>query len=183
MNELLEKLQEQFDQAIAYLKEEFSSVRGARPTPMMVEDIKVVYFDQPMSVKQLGSISVVPPREIQVQVWDAGAVKPVASAIEEKLGIQVAPDGNTLHCNLPDLTQERKEELAKLIKQKAEEARIRSRVARDDIKKELEKLEEKGEATEDDKESTMDQIQKKVDAFNGTVEELVSNKLSEIGFS
>ncbi len=181
MDDGIQALKTKLDEAKQYLKEELSSIRGSRPTPALVEDIAVEYFEQKVPVKQLGSISVIPPREIQVQVWDQNAAKAVENAIAQKLGIQTALDGMIIHCNLPELTLERKQELAKVIKQKAEESRIRSRTIRDDVKKEIDKKEESGEIAKDEKFDTMEKVQKEMDAFNKSVEDTVTAKLSEIG--
>jgi len=157
-----------------------SSVRGSRPTPALVEDIAVDYFDQKTPLKHLASISVVPPRELRVQVWDRNAVDPVESAIVKKLDIQTARDGNTIHCNLPELTKERKDEIIKAIKNKMETARIQSRMVRDDIKKEVEELEKNGDITEDEKLKRIDDIQKGMDEFNKKLQELMDAKVLEI---
>ena len=174
-------LEKQLDEAMNVFKEEVASIRGSRPTPALVEDIMVDYFGQNVPVKQLGSISVIPPREIQVQVWDLNSAAAAENAIAQKLNIQTARDGAVIHCNLPDLTQERRVELEKIIRQKTEEARIRSRVARDKIKKDIDQREQEGELTEDDQRDMMDSVQEKMDAFNNALEEIVKRKLAEIG--
>jgi len=179
--EVIKYLEKQLDDAVVAFKEEIASIRGARPTPALVEDIMVEYFEQHVPIKQLGSISVIPPREIQVQVWDANSAAAAENAIAQKLNIQTARDGNVIHCNLPDLTQERRAELEKIIRQKTEEARIRSRVARDKIKKDIDQQEQDGDLTEDDRRNIMDSVQDKMEEFNEKLEELVKRKLADIG--
>jgi ribosome recycling factor len=175
-----QELQKKTDEILKYFKDDIGSVRGSRPSPALVEDIQVEYYGQKMPVKQLGSIMVVPPREIQVSVWDGSIVNAIAKAIGEKLNVNASPDGNTIHVNLPSLTQERREELSKAVKAKTEEARIKSRAARDEVKKDVAALEKAGEITEDDRFALNEEIQKIIDAFNKNVDDLLEKKLAEI---
>ncbi|HPW34231.1 MAG TPA: ribosome-recycling factor [Candidatus Paceibacterota bacterium] len=163
-----------------FFKDETAPIRGSRPTPALVEDIQVEYYGQKLPIKQLGSIMVVLPREIQINVWDANAVNPIVKEVSERLNVNAANDGNTIHINLPSLTQERKNEISKLIRTKAEEVRIKSRTARDEIKKHLGEIEKSGEITEDDKFQLEEDIQKLMDKFNEEVENVVNKKYSEI---
>ncbi len=182
MGDCLKLFKEKLKSVLDYFKEEISSVRGSRPTPLLVEDIKVDYFDQKIPVKQLASILVVPPKEIQIQVWDSNAVQAIEGAVKDKTNIQTARDGNTIHCVLPELTQERKDELVKIVEKKAENARIQSRITRDEIKKEIDAMEKSGEITEDDKFNMMDDIQKGIDEFNKSLSEEIGKKTKEIDF-
>jgi ribosome recycling factor len=164
-----------------FFKNEASAIRGSRPTPALVEDIQVeCYGGQKMQIKQLGSISVIPPREIQITVWDMSVASAVAKTVGEKVNAQAAQEGTIIHINLPSLTDERRAELTKVIKNKAEEARIKSRNARDDIKKQITAQEKEGTITEDDKFSLQEDIQKELDTFNKNVDTLVEKKIEEI---
>jgi len=176
----IKNLSNQLDAVLAHFRDELFSIRGSRPSPVLVEDIVVEYYETKTPIKQLGSINVIPPREIQVQVWDANVVKAVEKAISEKLSINASSDGNTIHANLPQLTQERRDELIKVVKAKAEDARIKSRTLRDDAKKDIESQEKGGDITQDDKSSLMDELKKEMDAFNKTVEDAVERKINEI---
>jgi ribosome recycling factor len=174
----------EFDQKIGEIarafKEEVAAIRGSRPTPALVEDIAVEYYNQRIPVKQLGSITVVPPREIQVSIWDGSAVMAVAKAISAKLNVMAANEGNVIHVNLPALTQERRQELLKVIRSKAEEARIKSRTARDEVKKEINAQEKAGDITEDERFELNEKIQKIVDDFNKEVDAIVEKKAAEV---
>ncbi len=165
---------------LKFFKDEASAIRGSRPTPALVEDIPVEYYGQPVPIKQLGSISIVPPREIQVMVWDISVAAALVKTVAEKLSVNPAQDGTTIHINLPSLTDERRNDLMKIIKTKAEEARIKSRAARDDAKKDITAQEKAGTITEDDRFGIQEDIQKALDAFNKEVEELVEKKIAEI---
>lgn len=179
--DIQQDFKKQLDNIFNFFKNEASSIRGSRPTPALVEDIQVeCYGGQKMSVKQLGSISIVPPREIQITVWDISVAPAVAKAVGEKVNATAAQEGAVIHINLPSLTDERRAELIKVIKNKAEEARIKSRNARDDVKKHISNQEKEGVITEDDKFSLQEDIQKALDAFNKDVDALVEKKIAEI---
>lgn len=180
MNEYMDLLEKRLAKIFSEFKDEISSIRGARPSPVIVEDINVDYFDQKVPIKQLASIMVVPPREINIQAWDSNAVEPIEGAIKKKLDIQTNRDGNVIHCILPKLTQETKEELFKSVKNKVEDARIKSRVARDEIKKEIDDVEKNGGMSEDDKFKFKEDLQKKMDEFNKNLDEEIEKKKREI---
>lgn len=173
-------LKEKLDLSLKFFKEEIASIRGSRPTPALVEDILVDAYEQKTPIKHLGSISIVLPREIQVSVWDGNVIAAVAKAITAKLNIQTATDGNIIHANLPALTQERRDELIKIIKTKSEETKIKSRNIRDDFKKEVGAKEKEGEITEDERFKIMEEVQKEVDKFNQDLEDLLEKKIAEI---
>ncbi|MFA6353150.1 MAG: ribosome-recycling factor, partial [Candidatus Paceibacterota bacterium] len=149
-------------------------------TPALVEDITVEYYGQKLPIKQMGSISVVLPREIQITVWDASAVNAIAKAVSNALNLSASPDGNTVHVNLPSLTQERKDEIIKMIKAKTEDTRIKSRNARDDIKKKMSDQEKEGGITEDERFKISEDIQKDIDKFNKEIDEILEKKIVEI---
>lgn len=163
-----------------FFKDETGPIRGSRPTPALVEDIQVEYYGQRLPIKQLGSISVIPPREIQIGVWDANAVGAIVKEVSARLNVNAANDGNVIHVNLPMLTQERRNELIKLIKAKTEEARIKSRSTRDEFKKRLGEMEKSGDLTEDDRFELGEEIQKMMDKFNKEVDGVLEKKTAEI---
>ncbi|NCN52849.1 ribosome recycling factor [Candidatus Wolfebacteria bacterium] len=163
------------------LKEEFQSIRSGRPSPRMVEDIQVESYGQMMPVKALGSISVVPPREINISVWDKGSVNAVAKAIENSpLNVNANTDGNLIRINLPQLTDERKKELERVVRKMTEEVRIRIRGVRDEANKVVDKMEEDNKLTEDGSFKKKEDIQKSIDKINKDVEVLLENKVKEI---
>lgn len=162
-------------------KSEIQTLRGSRPSPKMVEDIKVDYYGQLTPVKQLGSISVIPPREININVWDKNAVSAVAKAIEESnLKVTANTDGNLIRINLPPLTEERKKELEKVIRKMAEETRIKVRTAREEANKGIKSMEDEKKLSEDAAFKQKNEIQKLVDKTNKEIENLLENKLKEV---
>ncbi len=174
-------LEQKLKPVVEALKQEVLNLRTNRPTSKLVENIKVDYLGQPMLVKQLGSISIVPPREIDISVWDKNAAGPVAKAIESSgLGVNANIDGNLIRINLPALTAERRQELVKLLKSSSEQTKIKIRSLRDEANKEVEKEFKEKKIGEDQKFKLRDQVQKAVDKANQEVELLLVGKIKEI---
>ncbi len=181
MDIILKNLELGLKQNMEHLKSELGTVRGNRPSPKLVEDISVEYYGQKLTVKQVGAISVVPPREIQISIWDKNAVNIVAKAIESSnLNVSSSVDGNIIHINLPPLSQERREELIKIVKKEGELARISIRNHRDEAIKESKNEFESGKITEDDKFKAKDKIQEATDKANEEIEKILEQKIKEI---
>lgn len=179
--EAAKELEQKLKTVAGGLKQEFAGIRTNRPTTKLVEDIKVDYFGQQMPLKTLGSISIVPPREINISVWDKNAVQPVMKAIENaKVGITPSNDGNLIRLNLPTLTDERRRELEKLIKSMTEQARIKIRGLRDEANKRIEQDFKDKKISEDQKFKSKEQTQRAVDGVNAEIEKLLAAKIKEI---
>ena len=164
------------------LREEFSVIRGNRPSVEMIQDLRINLYDQEMTIRQLGSLSIMLPRSIQVSVWDKAALGAVAKAIESAhVGLSVRTDGNNIIATLSSLGDERREELTKLVKKTSEAARIQVRNRRDEIMKKLKEAETKKEMSEDAVFKTKEKIQKIVEDVNGKIEALVEGKIKELG--
>lgn len=179
--DIIKNLEIKLKNLLESLKMEFQTIRGNRPSPRMVEDIKVEYFGQMTPIKALGSISVIPPREINISVWDRSAVNAVAKAIEDSsLKITANTDGNVIRINLPSLTEERRRELEKVIKKITEETKIKIRGARDEANKMVKRMEDEKKFSEDVAFKKKEEVQKMIDKYNGEVEKILENKLKEI---
>ncbi len=164
------------------LKQDFAQIRGNRPSPDMIQDIRLNLYDQQLSIRELGSLSVLPPRTIQITVWDPGAIGAVMKAIDDAhLGLSTNNDGNTIRATLSPLGDERRDEMTKLVKKISEAARIQVRARRDDAMKRLKDSEGKKEITEDDAYKGKERIQKVIDKANGDIEAMVNGKLGELG--
>ncbi len=164
------------------LKQEMGGIRGNRPSVEMVQDLRINLYDQSLTIRELGSISVVPPRMIQITVWDQEAVGPVANAINNAhVGLSASNDGTTIRATLSALGDERREELGKLVKKTAEAVRIQVRAHRDDAMKRLNAAEGAKEITKDDLFRGKEKIQKIVDKANADIEGMVDAKIQELG--
>jgi ribosome recycling factor len=167
---------------VAKFKQDLGQVRSNRPSPDMIQDLKVNAYDQMLSIRELGSLSVLPPRTIQISLWDASAVGAVVKAIEQAhLGLSVTNDGNTIRATLSSLGDERRDELTKLVKKSAEAARIQVRGKREETIKRVRDAEAGKTITEDDSFKSKEKIQKAVDKANGDIETATNGKLAELG--
>jgi ribosome recycling factor len=163
------------------LKQELLGVRANRPTTKLVEDIKADYYNQLIPIKQLASITIVPPREIDISAWDKNAVAPIAKAIEaSKSGLTANMEGNLIRIYLPPLTEERKQELTKYVKSVAEANRIKIRATRDEFNKKIQQAADAKTITEDDKFKFKKQIQDLTDKINKDIETILIGKIKEI---
>lgn len=179
--QLIKDFEKNLKAAVDYLKNELSGVRTNRPSPKLVDNLKVHYMDQDYTIQQLGAISILPPREIDINLWDKESVAPVVKAIETSgMGLTANSDGNLIRINLPTLTDERREELTKLVKRLTEEAKIKIRASRDDANKKIEGLFKEKVITEDDKFKARKKSQDSVDKMNAEVESALSAKIKEI---
>lgn len=174
--EYLKTLETKFNTLVAKFKDELSSIRTNRPTPRLVESIRAEYAGGSLAINQLGSIGVEPPRSIIVTPWSQDAVLPIVKAIESaNIGVSAAAQGNIVRVTLPELTEERRQELMKLVRRMAEETRIKMRIERDEVNKIVNK-----EADKDQKFRAKEQLQKLVDKFNEEVDSITENKIIEI---
>jgi ribosome recycling factor len=164
------------------LRQEFGQIRGNRPSPDMIQDIKLSLYDQTLSIRELGSLSILPPRTIQITVWDPDAVPAIMKAIDTAhLGLSTNNDGMNIRATLSPLGDERRDEMTKLVKKMSEEVRIQIRARRDDAMKRLKDAENKKEITEDDLFKGKEGIQKVTDKANAEVETLTKSKTEELG--
>lgn len=179
---IIKELENKLNQAVEYLKTELRGVRGSRPSVGLVEDVKVDYYGQTLSVNQLASLAIRPPRDIEVKVWDNSAVGAVARAIEgAKAGFSVATEGSIVRVSLPHLTDERRAELEKLARKMVESSRIAVRNERDEAIKKVKAAEAEGKLNEDDVFRAKERIQKAVDKVNAEIESLLEAKVKELG--
>lgn len=172
---------ENFDKVVENLKFELSKLRTGRANPLMVEDIKVDYYGAPTPVKGLGSISVPEPRQLMIQPWDKNALAPMEKAIRDSgLGLNPTNEGDKLRITIPELTEERRKELTKIVGKIAEEARIKIRNLREEMHKEIKQQEEAGKISEDDRFRKQEELQKTVEDFNAQIKTLAETKEKEI---
>src|SRR5258708_4019122 len=140
----IKHLDTQLTNAVGHLKTELAGIRSNRPSIELVQNITAVYYDQPMPINQLGSLSILPPRTILINLWDKEAVAPVMGAIQNAgAGLSISNDGNTIRATVTALSGERRDELARLVKKNAEAARISVRNHRDETMKALKASKEK----------------------------------------
>ncbi len=174
--EYLKELEQKFSSLILKFKDDLSSVRTNRPTPKLVDSIKAEYAGQFLAINQLGSIGVEPPRSIIITPWSTDSAPSIVKAIEAaNIGVGAAQQGNIVRVTLPELTEERRQELIKLTRKMAEETRIKMRIERDEINKIVNR-----EPDKDQKFRAKENLQKLVDKFNEEIDSAVESKIAEI---
>lgn len=167
--------------AIEALKHDLSGLRTGRANTALLEPITVEVYGAHMPLTQVATISAPEPRMLSVQVWDKSNIGPVEKAIRSAgLGLNPINDGNTLRLPIPDLTEERRKELAKLAGQYAEKARVAVRNVRRDGMEALKADEAKKEISEDDRKRGETDVQKLTDELIKSLDEVAANKEKEI---
>lgn len=182
---MIDEIIKEFESLLKNILEKFNieikSIRSNRPSVELIENIKVNAYNDALTIKQLGALSVQPPRTIQINVWDRNVINPIVGAINDsKMGFSVAVEGNNIFVNLPELTSERKAEFIKLAKKTAEDYKIQVRNKRDETIKKIKKLEQEQKINEDDIFKTKEKIQKIVDDINLKIEKLLEEKINEL---
>jgi ribosome recycling factor len=179
--EIKSKLRTRMEKTIESLQEEFKKIRSGRANPGLVEGLVVDYYGSKTPLKQLASISVPEPRLIVIQPWDKNALSEIEKAFQKSdLGLNPNNDGKVIRISIPALTEERRKELVKVAKGKAEDARVAIRNIRRDGNEEVKTAEKEGHVSEDDSKKTLDQIQKITDEYIEKINKLLDAKDAEI---
>jgi len=159
----------------------YATMRGGRARADMVSEIKVDCYGSRMPIKQLCNISVPEPRLIVIEPWDKSLIKNIEKAVmSSDLGINPSNDGNVIRLVIPTLTEERREELAKVVKQWAEETRVSIRKVRREAREEIEEMEKEKEISEDEKRRAEKDIQSLTDDFMEEIDKLQEQKVSQV---
>ncbi|MBD3279927.1 ribosome recycling factor [Candidatus Dojkabacteria bacterium] len=178
---IFSELDKKFNGVRVKLKEGLNKLRSGRATPDMLSDIQVEAYSQKMPIEQLANINVVDATLLTVQPWDKSTIQPIENAIKKSdIGINPIVDGDIIRLPLPPLTQERREEYVKLLKDKIEEARIDVRQIRQEINEKLESFMEDAGISEDVYQRLKKQVQEKVDAINEEIEKISEEKEKDL---
>src|SRR5689334_2473016 len=179
--EVIAETREKMRKALAHLRDEFGAVRSGRATPALVEKLKVDYYGTETPLQQLAGFSVPEPRVLVIQPYDKSAMKSIEKAIQQSdLGINPGNDGQVIRLTFPPLTEERRKELVKVVKHRAEEGRVAVRNVRRDARKDLEGLEKQGEISRDELERTEKDLEKAVHEVIAEIDEMVTHKEREL---
>ncbi len=167
--------------AIEATLHEFNTVRTGRASPALLEGIVVEYYGAKTPLNQLATITAPEARMLVVQAWDKGAVKDIQKAITmSNLGLNPSVDGNNLRITVPELTEERRKDLAKVVRQTAEDGRVSIRGVRRDAIDDLRKQEKAGDISEDESRREQTAVQKTTDQYIEQVDELLAAKEEEL---
>ncbi|MEO5721529.1 MAG: ribosome recycling factor [Chthoniobacterales bacterium] len=179
--EILFEAEETMEKSVDYMIHEFSAVRTGKASPALVENVDVEAYGSAMKLKQLALITTPEPRLLVVQPFDASTVKDIEKALKEsKLGIQPLVDGKLIRLPIPELSEERRKDLVKSLKQMAEEARVRVRTNRRHAIDEAKKLKTAGTLTEDGLRDTETDVQKLTDKYVKSIDEHFERKEAEV---
>lgn len=181
IKESIDSRKESLEGALQRLREECAKIRTGRANPGIVENLSVDYYGTRTPLKQIANISIPEPRQIMIQPWDKGALGAIETAIRESdLGLNPGNDGLGIRLVLPQLTEETRKDLVKVLNNRAEEARISVRNIREEIWKSIVDQEKAGELSEDEKFAGKDALQKVIDENNGYIEDIRKKKEAEI---
>lgn len=166
--------------AINAVKHEFSGLRTGRATPALLDPIEVEAYGSRMPINQVGTVSAAEARLLTVNVWDKGLVQATEKAIRDAgLGLNPAVDGQLIRIPMPELNEQRRQELVKLARKYAEEGRIAIRNIRRDGMDEIKKMKEEG-LGEDDAKREMDKVEKEIESFVAQVDTILTAKEKDI---
>jgi ribosome recycling factor len=181
LEQIISKAKPEMEKALERLKEEIGKLRTGRANPSMVENLPVDYYGGKSPLKQVASITIPEPRLIVIQPWNKDNLIDIEKAISEAgLGLNPTNDGQVIRIAIPQLNEERRTDLVKVLGKYAEAARVSVRQAREAAWDELQEQVKSGKLGEDDKFRGKEQLQKLVDEYNREIEEIRGRKEKEI---
>lgn len=167
--------------SIEVLRKDFASLRAGRANPAILDKVQVDYYGVPTPINQMANISAPEPRLLIIQPWDKSIIPSIEKAIlKSDLGLNPSSDGTVIRIAIPQLTQERRKELVKTVKKKAEEAKVSIRNIRRDANDDIKSLEKSKEIPEDESKRAQDEVQKITDKYIAEVDKVMNNKEKEI---
>jgi ribosome recycling factor len=181
LNDVLKDLQVSLDKGIEAFKRDLTKVRTGRANLGILDGVRVDYYGTPTPLNQVASLNVADPRLITVKPWERSLIPEIEKAIRAaQLGLNPNSDGEMVRLPMPALTQERRQELVKLVKKMAEEGKVALRAARRDSNEMLKELLKDGNITEDDERSGLKKVQETTDKAVTKIDEILAKKESEI---
>lgn len=167
MKELIKETEKRMKKVEKNLLEEFSKIRLGKANPVILEEIRIEYYGQHVPLNQVASISVINPQTVVVEPWDKNIIKDVERAIQQaNLGLNPQVEGNLIKIFFPPLSEERRQELVKLVKKLTEERRVSIRNIRRDAIEEIRKAEKEKKISEDESHRYQEEVQKLTDKYN-----------------
>ncbi|HUV56130.1 MAG TPA: ribosome recycling factor [Dehalococcoidales bacterium] len=181
VNPTLLSTEEKMRTSIGILKKELSTIRTGRATPALVEHLKVEYAGVPVPLNQIAGISAPGANLLVIQPWDRGGLRSIEKAIlKAELGLNPTNDGNLIRINIPPLTEERRQELIRVVRRMIEERKIIIRNLRREAVNELKNLEKSKDISQDEHKRALDQLQKLTDSFIADAEQIGRDKEAEL---
>lgn len=180
-DDVLAESKDRMAKAVSHLQGEFGSIRTGRASPVFVEKLRVDYYGSEVPLQQLAGFSVPEPRMLVISPYDKNAIKAIERAIQASdLGITPSNDGAVIRLAFPQLTAERRKELVKVVKHRAEEARVAVRNLRRTARHDLEAFEKEGELSEDDLDRAEKELEKITHEYVAEIDNLAAHKEKEM---
>ena len=181
VDELIKEAQTRMQKSVEHARTEFGTVRTGRASASLLDRIDVDYYGTPTPLKQLATISVPDARMLAIQPFDPGAIRNIEKAIQESdLGLTPSNDGKLIRLPIPQLTEERRKEMVKIVRNLAEEHRVAVREIRRDAMKGLKELVDNGDVGADEEHRAEERVQKITDEHTKHIDDLLKHKESEV---
>ena len=181
MQEHLKLYEDKMEKSLDVLLDEYTSIRAGRANPHVLDRLRIDYYGTPTPIQQVGNVTVPEARMIVIQPWEKSLLKEIEKAIlVSDLGINPTNDGNVIRLVFPELTEERRKDLAKDVKKKGEGAKVAVRNIRRDAMDSIKKMEKAGDISEDDLKQGEEKIQKITDKMIEKVDKAIETKTKEI---
>jgi ribosome recycling factor len=181
IDELLEDARERMDKSVDSSRNELATVRTGRASPHLLDRIVVDYYGTPTPLKQLANVAATDARLLTITPYDKSSISAIEKSIQESdIGLTPSNDGNVVRLQIPEMTEERRREMVKVVNGVAEEGRVAVRNVRRDVMHDLRELKKEGEAGEDDERRAETALQKQTDEAISQIDALVKGKEEEI---
>ncbi|MEA3347272.1 MAG: ribosome recycling factor [Candidatus Auribacterota bacterium] len=181
LKKIMPEMEDHMKKSVQNVHDEFAGIRTGKASPALVENIMVDYYGSQTRLKELAGITIPEPRLIVIQPWDPGAVASIEKSImKSELGITPNNDGKVLRIPIPELSEERRKNLSKLVKKMSEDGRVAIRNIRRHANHEIEKGFKDSQVTEDEKFDAIDKVQKKTNEYIKEIDEILKHKEKEI---
>lgn len=181
LDDAMFECEEKMEKTLSRIQDEFSAVRTGKASPALVDHIRVNCYGISMTLREIAAVTTPEPRMLMIQPWDLSNVDPIRKAIEEsRLGINPMVDGKLIRIPIPELSEERRRDLFKVIKKIAEDGRIAIRHERRAAMDELKKMLKDGDLTEDNLQTTEKEVQKLTDTYIGRIDKSMDSKEVEL---
>lgn len=178
---VINEAKNKMNQSVEVLKKDFSTMRTSRATPSLLSRITVMQYGQETPLQHVASVSAPDPKSLVIQAWDKNLLGEIEKAIQKSdLGLNPMNDGNLIRLPIPPLTEERRNDLVKNAKKKAEEYRVAIRNVRRDANESLKAMEKKSEITQDECKKALDRMQKLTDEYVDMINSVLAAKENEI---
>ena len=181
IEDLIQDATRRMHKSVEATQSEFATLRTGRASPALLDRVQIDYYGQQTPLKQLATIGAPEPRLLTIQPFDPNSVSTIERAIQESdLGLTPSNDGKLIRLPIPQLTEERRKELVKVVRQMAEDGRVAVRNVRRDVMHHLKELVDKGEVGSDEEHRAEDRVQKLTDENIHEIDELLKKKEAEI---